>query len=50
LTPLNPTEQDISNDEIVQAVLCEAGKSDEIGEDEGEEDEELDHPPPPSLQ
>ena len=39
----------MSDDEIVQAVLCEAGKSDEVGEDEGEEEEELDHPPPPSL-
>ena len=44
-----PTEQEMSDDEIVQAVLCEADKSDEVGEDEGEEEEELDPPPPPSL-
>ena len=39
----------MSDDEIVQAVLCEAGKSYEVGEDEGEKEEELDLPPPPSL-
>ena len=39
-----PTEQEMSDDEIVQAVLC--GKSDEVGEEEGEEEEELDPPPP----
>jgi len=44
-----PTEQEMSDDEIVQAVFFEAGKSDEVGEDEGEEEEELDPPPPPSL-
>jgi len=44
-----PTEQEMSDEEIVQAVLCEADKSDEVGEDEGEEEEEVDPPPPPSL-
>jgi len=44
-----PTEQEMSDDKIVQAALCEAGKSDEVGEDKGEEEEELDPPPPPSL-
>ena len=43
------TEQKMSDDEIVQAMSCKAGKSDEVGEDEGEEAEELDPPPPPSL-
>jgi len=39
-----PTEQEMSDEEIVQAVLCEADMSDEVGEDE--EEEELDPPPP----
>ena len=43
------TEQEMSNDEIVQTMLCEADKSDEVGEDAREEEEELDPPPPPSL-
>jgi len=37
----------MSDEEIVQAVLCEADMSDEVGEDEGEE--ELDPPSPSSL-
>ena len=44
-----PTEQEMSDDKIVQAVLCEASKSYEVEEEEGEEEEELDPPPPPSL-
>jgi len=32
-----PTEQEMSDEEIVQAVLCEVHMSDEVGEDEGEE-------------
>jgi len=44
-----PTEQEMSDEEIVQAVLCEADMSDEVGEHEGEEEEEMDPPPPPSL-
>jgi len=43
-----PIEQDLSDEEIVQAMLCEADMSDEVGEDEEEGEEELD-PPPPSL-
>ena len=42
-----PSEQEMSDDEIVQAVLCETDKSDKVGEDEGEEEEELNPPPPP---
>ena len=43
-----PTEQEMSDEEIVQAVLCEADNSDEVADNE-EEDEELDPAPPPSL-
>jgi len=35
----------MSDEEIIQAVLCEADKSDEVGEDKGKEEEELDPPP-----
>jgi len=39
----------MSDEEIIQVVLCEADKSDEVGENEGEEEEELDPPPLSSL-
>lgn len=43
-----PTEQEMSDKEILQAVMCEANNSDEVAENE-DEDEDQDPAPPPSL-